>query len=246
MSKYHFLYGTKVETKDFDNDAAAIEAAKSDKNVLRVQSDKTLKHIVENTELIASLKKAAAAVIMAALILFGFSTQAATSAVLTGIAPVINSNSGTTNSTSLATNGLYTATIAQSTTETNLVQITPNNAVLQGKPISIEIVGANTAANTNSVVVVISSSTGPITPSATWGTSTNAMAGSVIPRSVYTTITFPLNGTANTLAKTNVVFSINSTPQYGGGTELFIESIGQTGTGTGALTNYSVSVGQAN
>lgn len=173
-------------------------------------------------------------------------SQAATTINVVGANGLVcTTQGGTTNSTSLATNGLYTSLIATATTETNLVQITPNNPYLQGKAISVQFFAACTAANTNSAVFTISSATVPINPSATWGTSTNAMAGSTTPRSVYGTVTLPLNGTANTLATTNVVFTMNSTPPYGGGTELFIESIGNSGTSTGSLTNVSVYVGQS-
>ena len=48
--KYHFLTGdhsgkNPARTLEFDNDAAAIEEAKKSDDVIRVQSDKTLKHI---------------------------------------------------------------------------------------------------------------------------------------------------------------------------------------------------------
>lgn len=151
---------------------------------------------------------------------------------------LVSSALGATNEATYATNYLYPQAITN-VTVTNLIRLTPQNSTV-GKPISVQFTASSSAASTSNVVFVISQATSTITL-------TNATTGQVAsanPRSTYMTINLALNGT--TPVTTNVTFSTASTPPYGGGTVLYLESIGCPSLITGYVTNYSVTVGQAN
>jgi hypothetical protein len=233
MSKYHFLYGSKVSTVEHENDKDAAEAAAKDENVLRVQNDDTRKHVYEKT---AKAVAKFAALLLAFVMLMGMAASAATVIGVNGIVGnpsyAVISTSGTTNSTSQPTNGLYTAGIAGNTIETNVLFL--NAGGTQDGDVIVQFIASATAASTTNVVFVLSSSVQPlyITNNPTTGAN-----GSASPRQTYATVTMALNGTA--LVTTNVVFSKFSTPPLANGLNLYLESI-QNGAGTASLTNYSV------
>ena len=236
--KYHFLNGKTAETKEFKNDEEAIAAAKADKSVLRVQCDKTLKHIYEAT---ASLAKAAALLI--ACLLISLAASAATTVGITGTQGLygyaVSSSSSTSTNGVSATNGLYGAFISAATTETNLIQLTPGS--LPDGDVVIQFTGQGSSSSVTNVQFVISSSLLPITITNNPTLGLNQTAN---PRGVFATITLALSGT--TPATTNVVFSKFSTPPVANGLSLYLESINNNngGSGTGTLTNYSVVVVQ--
>jgi hypothetical protein len=231
--KYHFLNGKTAETKEFKNDEDAIAAAQKDKGVIRVQNDSTLKYV---HEVAAAVAKAAALLI--ACLLIGLSANAATVIGVIGAANlagyVVNSASGGTN-TSLATNGLYSSSIAAATTETNLVCITPGGFNDMDMVVQLTANGTS-ASTTNTVAFLITSSALPvvITNSTALG---NGQSGS--PRGTFATYTLALNGT--TAVTTNIVLSHYSSPAVGKGLNLYLESVA-VNAGSSSATNYSIAV----
>jgi hypothetical protein len=145
---------------------------------------------------------------------------------------VVLSTSGMTNSTSLATNGLYTAGLAASTTETNLLIVNPGGQA--DGDIIIQFTAAATASSTTNVTFVLSDSVIPVTITNNPAIGLNQAA---LTRGTFTTVTMALNGT--TPVTTNIVYSKFSTPAIANGLNIYLESI-QMGAGTAALTNYSV------
>ncbi len=155
---------------------------------------------------------------------------------------IINSAKGNTNITTVATNGLYTASISPATTETNLVCLNPGPTADYGNTISLQFSAAPLlTTSSNTAVFVLSAATAPLTinaPStnsyanANWNTATGA-------RCVIATITLALT-TAGVQATTNIVLA--PTTGYCAGTKLYIETIGMGSASTGNfMTNYQVS-----
>ena len=139
-------------------------------------------------------------------------------------------------STALATNGLYSSSIAAATTETNLVPINAN-ADLTDKDIVVQYTACGTTASTtNTAVFVVSSSVAVV------GITNNAATGVAqstgLPRASFDTVTLTLNGT--TPVTTNKVYSPSSTTiPFSNGLRLYLESVAGN-TGSASLTNYSV------
>lgn len=225
--KFHFLNGKVAESKDFKDEKEAIEAAKKDKSVLRVQCDKTMKYVYDTT-------KAAAAVVALFLIcaLLTLATNAATVIGVPSGGKIVNSGSGST--TGVATNGLYPTAIAAATTITNLVLLNPGSFQSDGTLILQFTASGTTASTTNTAVFALSASASTI---AITNSTALGVAGSASPRATFPSVTLTLNGT--TPVTTNVVYSANAAPYYANGLNIYLESIAGN-TGSSAITNYSV------
>jgi hypothetical protein len=150
----------------------------------------------------------------------------------------VNSANGTTNSSTLATNGLYTAGLAASTTETNLISITPGNIVDGDLVLQLTATGVTAASTNGSAVFVITGSVLPITIT---NNATTFVNQSSTVRGTFATVSLALNGTAT--VTTNIVYSKSSTPAVANGLSLYLESV-QNSSSSGALTNYSAVVVQ--
>ena len=288
MSKhsYHFLTGQAAVTKTFEAetpaaaDALAIEFAKSKKGVIRVQSDRTLKHIYEaipkaqqpvEPEALLDQKadpdadppvpgsaaiattiglaaKAAALIMMTAMLLFGMTSKAATVVGVGGSAGVpsyaVNSQIGSQIGTSIATNGLYTGSIvspvaatAVSVVETNLIQVNPG---VQPDGDVILQLGAQATAATGATNTITWTFTGSVLPVTITNSTTLGNNGSANPRGTLASYTLALNGT--TPVTTNIVLSKFSTPAIANGLAIYCESIGVVAGAT--ATNYYVAVVQ--
>ena len=147
----------------------------------------------------------------------------------------VNSANGTTNSTSLATNGLYSAGIAASTTETNLVLINPGSSPNSRLVLQLTSAGM-TASTSNTLTFVISASALPVTITNSTTTGANYSATT---RGTFASYALALNGT--TSVTTNIVLSHYSSPAVGKGLNLYLESVA-VNAGSSSATNYSVVV----
>jgi hypothetical protein len=148
----------------------------------------------------------------------------------------VNSANGTTNSTSLATNGLYSAGIAASTTETNLVLINPGSSPNSRLVLQLTSAGM-TASTSNTLTFVISASALPVTITNSTTTGANYSATT---RGTFASYALALNGT--TSVTTNIVLNASSTPAIANGLNLYMETIAVSGAGANVATNYSVVV----
>jgi len=150
----------------------------------------------------------------------------------------VNSALGTTNSSTLATNGLYTAGLAASTTETNLVSLTPGAMPDGDVVIQLTATGVSAASTNGSAVFILTDSVLPVSITNNATTFVNQSAAT---RGTFGTYSLALNGTAT--VTTNIVFSKASTPPVANGLGLYLESV-QNSSSSGAITNYSVVVVQ--
>jgi hypothetical protein len=171
-------------------------------------------------------------ILTAGLALIGTVCQAQYNVNTFGVNTPINSTLGNLTIGTTTTNGLYTQTIAPTSTETNLVCL---NRGFNSDTISLQFsAGVMASSSSNTVAFVLSSSTGYVPISTTANTNWNQ---STSPRMSFGTVTLAFAGTSVT---TNIV--LGPTTGYCAGTKLYVETIGMGTASTGNfLTNYSVS-----
>lgn len=191
--------------------------------------------------------KGAIAIAVTAFISVTFSLHAATSIGVIGGQGIpstpMNSAAGSTNSTTLATNGLYSAGLtgpvatSGSTTETNLILINPG--LQPDGDIILQLSAASTIATgaTNTITWTFSDTVLPATITNSIPLGNNASGQT---RGTFASYTLALNGTST--VTTNIVLSKFSTPAIANGLNIYLESVAAF-AGTTA-TNYSVSVVQ--
>jgi len=164
----------------------------------------------------------------------------------TGPNPV-NSTLGGTNINS-ATNGVYPAGIGGGVTITNWVRL--NNGTgqpgLLGNTVVVGLQGQSSSTTTSTTNVTAVLYAAPVGETVT--VTNNAATGWNVPANIgqfsyFGTITLTLPATG--LQSTNVVYSINSTPAFAGGLNLWLGTISYQGAGSAPmLTNYNVYVVQ--
>ena len=182
-------------------------------------------------------------------LLFGINAKAYTYiGVLGQGASIINSANGSTNFTSLATNGYYSQSIVGVVAGNIVTNLVPLNAGLQlpGNNITMQftsyaqtngaagltnIAFGITEANANAPLVITTNSIGAL--QSTW------------PRSTFATVNLSMVGASTTVpSTTNVTYTIATTPAFTAGVKLYLENITVSGATTAYATNYTANVSQ--